>query len=352
MTDETSTGVAADNTNNTNDSNSTDTNKSTSNDKTNENTKKNDPEKNKTLAEITIMESLRDIPSYTIRVPRLIEGIHTNSFFYCEVPDDFYEKNYPELIKAVANTKFARYAGFRKNWFYIDKVEQEMGDEWYTEISFNPIPTSLGEYVKLRQEAEKALIQAMNSEKNAQNIGSVGATTGGGGVAGSGDETSVGLTNMSGKDCTDTWSISVKSRTNIDASAKHQIGNSSANYAVDTAQMTAKQALMDTYKRFKYSGYSNNRTCPQRMWNKSGTIRGNCADISRLIMCLGQVHGLKVGISHITNGSNGHYFNMIDLNGKTYLFDCCFKSTGYAQAKYGGGMVNNLTKNGGPWTNA
>ena len=350
MTDNTSTGVAADNNNNT--TNGTDNTNPTSTDKTNENTKKNDPEKNKTLAEITIMESLRDIPSYTIRIPRLIRGIHTNSFFYCDVADDFYEKNYPQLVKPIANTKFARYAGFRENWFYIDKVEMEMGDEWYTEISFNPLPTSLGEYVKLRQEAEKALIQAMNSEKNAQSVGSVSATTGGGGVgttldATNGDGTQVGLAQISGKDCTPTIEIDTTGF-NIDDTAKHIVGNSSANYAVDTANMSGKQAILDVYHRFKYTYYRNNRTCPQKMWNKTGRIYGNCGDIARLIMCVAQVHGIKAGCHF----RGDHWYNLIELNGKTYRFDCCFQSRrGYTSPGYGHEMCNNLTFLGGPWSN-
>ena len=347
MTDETvSTGVPADNTN------SNDTTNNTSNQQT-ENKKKNDPEKNKTLAEITMMESLRDIPSYTIRVPRLVKGIHTNAFFYCQVPDDFYEKNYPELIKPIENTKFVRYSGFRKNWFYIDKVEQEMGDEWYTEISFNPLPTSLGEYVKLRQEAEKALIQAMNSEKNAQNIGSVAATTGGGGVNGS----TASPVNVSGTDCTPS------NRTESHSWAGHRCkppkctvvsktihGNSSRQYAKDTAQYNTSSAALVDYveKQVRYQLYADNpygaKRCPEAMWTGGRPIRGNCADYARMLKCILDVNGYKAIVCHIP----GHFYNAIWENGGWTVCDLC--TTLYGIRSYGHANHGDV-KPRGTWDN-
>lgn len=170
-------------------------------------------------------------------------------------------------------------------------------------------------------------------------------------TTGSADTTGSGLTQLSGNDCTDTWSLSAYGNDIDTCKGNTKIGNSSANYATDTANMTAKEALLDVYRRFKYpsNGYPNNRYCPRSVWKKSGTISCNCADIARLVKCIGEVHGLKVGIKHVSNGSHGHYFNLIEINGKTYRFDCCFQSSGYVSSTYGGGLCNNLTKNGGPW---
>lgn len=160
-----------------------------------------------------------------------------------------------------------------------------------------------------------------------------------------------GLTEVHGNDCTPTNPISAWS---FDINACHgntKIGDSSANYAQDTKNMSAKEAILDVYNRFKYGTstssavYWNNKFCPKQMWNKSGKIYGNCADISRLIKAVGEVHGLKVGIRHCTN----HYYNLIEINGKTYRFDCCFKG-GVTGRNYGGEVCNTLTKNGGPWS--
>lgn len=166
-------------------------------------------------------------------------------------------------------------------------------------------------------------------------------------ATGSNGDSGSGLTEMSGNDCTDTGSISAYSFDINTCKGNTKIGNSSANYAQDTKNMSAKEAIKDAQRRFKYSGYPNNRTCPQRMWNKSGTIRGNCADAARLIKCLGEVHGLKVGIHHWSNGRIGHYFNVIEVNGKTYRFDLCFRNG--ISSGWGNEICNNLTMRGGPW---
>ena len=130
-----------------------------------------------------------------------------------------------------------------------------------------------------------------------------------------------------------------------------KIGDSNANYARDTANMSAKEAILDVFNRFKYgrsltntSVYNDNVRCPQEMWTKTGRFWGNCADISRLVKCVGEVHGLKVGIRHAYK----HYYNLIEINGTVYRFDCCFKS-GFMD-NYGGEKCNNLNRNGGPWT--
>jgi peptidoglycan hydrolase-like protein with peptidoglycan-binding domain len=160
-----------------------------------------------------------------------------------------------------------------------------------------------------------------------------------------------GLVEVHGNDCTDTFSISARS---YDIDACHgntKIGDSNANYARDTANMTAKEAILDVYNRFHYGPsltssavYQNNRRCPQQMWTKTGKFWGNCADISRLVKAVGEVHGLKVGIRHCPS----HYYNLIEVNGTVYRFDCCF-SSGRTGARYGSELCNNLTKNGGPW---
>ena len=164
-----------------------------------------------------------------------------------------------------------------------------------------------------------------------------------------------GLVQVSGNDCEggamQTNRLSARSFDINVCGGNTKIGNSSANYATDTANMSAKEAILDVYNRFKYGPsltssavYNDNRRCPRTMWQKTGKIFGNCADISRLIKCVGEVHGLKVGIRHCPS----HYYNLIEVNGKTYRFDCCFKS-GVTGKNYGSETCNTLTKNGGPW---
>ena len=152
-----------------------------------------------------------------------------------------------------------------------------------------------------------------------------------------------GLVQASGNDCTPTNPLSSYSYELSKTSGDKIIGNSSANYAQDTKSMSGKAAILDLYNRFVYykPKYWDNRWCPQKMWRSSGKVTGNCADIARLVKCLGDVHGLKVGIHHMTD----HYYNLIEVNGKVYRFDCCCKSSG----SYHGETTNNLNKRGGPW---
>lgn len=160
-----------------------------------------------------------------------------------------------------------------------------------------------------------------------------------------------GLVEVHGNDCTETNPLSARSYDIDVCKGNTKIGDSSANYAQDTKHMSAKEALYDIIDRFHYGPsltssavYNNNRRCPKQMWSKTGKFWGNCADISRLVKAMMEVHGLKCGIRHAPS----HYYNLIEVDGKVYKFDCCFKS-GYTTARYGGELCNNLTKNGGPW---
>lgn len=156
-----------------------DTAGTSSTDNTAENVKKNDPEKNKTLAEIRISEELRDILTLKIKIPKILKGLHTNQFFFLDMPDDFYEKNYPEVMEIIANEKFGRYAGFQKGRFFIEKVVEKGGiDGNSMEITLNPIASSHAEYIKMQQEAEKALVEALNdnSKYSGNTSGALGGT--------------------------------------------------------------------------------------------------------------------------------------------------------------------------------
>ena len=159
-----------------------------------------------------------------------------------------------------------------------------------------------------------------------------------------------GWTELNGNDCTPTIDVSGFGFDINTCKGNVKIGNSTANYAQDTKNMSAKEAIKDIYNRFVYDSYYNNRRCPTSTWKKSGNILGNCADISRLVKCVGEVHGVKVGIHHWKRGNYGHYFNLIEVNGTVYRFDCCFKS-GTTSSTYGGENCNNLTMKGGPWSN-
>ena len=162
-----------------------------------------------------------------------------------------------------------------------------------------------------------------------------------------------GLTQLNGDDCTghyQTNSLSAWSNDIDKCGGNTKIGNSSANYATETAGMSGKEAILSIWNRFQYgkpgnsSVYRDNEVCPRKLWNKTGTVYGNCADISRLVKCVGEVHGLKVGIKHAPD----HYYNLIEWEGKVHTFDCCYKSK---RGWYAGEKNNTLCFFNGPWSN-
>ncbi|MBO7210097.1 MAG: hypothetical protein J6V44_03670 [Methanobrevibacter sp.] len=134
-----------------------------STDNTNENVKVNDPEKNKKLAEVRMSEEFRDTFSFTLKIPSILKGLHTNSWFFMQVADDFYESNYPTIARKIGDEKFGRYAGFEPNRFFVDKIVERGGvDGVSMEITLNPLAPNYGQYIKMQQEAEKALVDALN----------------------------------------------------------------------------------------------------------------------------------------------------------------------------------------------
>lgn len=163
------------------------------------------------------------------------------------------------------------------------------------------------------------------------------------------DGGSSGIVEMKNNDCVPTISISAFSSDIDKCYGNTKIGNSSANYATDTANMSIKEVIQDCFKRSTYRDHYNNKNCPTGVWKKTGNLWANCADYSRLIKALCDVHGVKCGITHWSRGKYGHYYNLIEINGKVYKFDMCFTWRGITSGNYGGFVCNNLTKNGGPW---
>lgn len=297
-----------------------------------ENAVENNPEDNKKLSEITMAEQIRKTFNLTVKFPRILKGLHTNQFFFLDVTEDFYEKNYPEIISTIADKKFARFAGFKKGRFFIEKVEEKGGmDGWSTTLTLNPIPPSLAMYSKMQKEAQKALIHAINDEVR---------LLGGGGTGGS-------ATNVSGVDCnaSDTreshnWAGHRCNPPQCTEVSKTIHGNSSRQYAKDTAQYagSSKQLVEYVQSQCEYQLYADNphgeSRCPEAMWTGGRPIRGNCADYARLLKCILDVNGFQSIICHIP----GHFYNAIWENGAWTVCDLCrvlYGDSAYGNANHG-----------------
>lgn len=271
-------------------------------DATAENVAENDPEKNKKLAEITMSEQIRDTYQLTVRIPKMFKKINTNQFFFMELSDQFYEHNYPDIVKIIADKKYGRFAGFEKGRFFIDKIVEKGGiDGWSTELTLNPIAPNYGVYSRMQQEATKALIEAVNKENWGQ---------GGGG----------GLVQTSGSDCGEdisTWAPHEWGPEGFEKGASMIIGNSSANYATETANMSAEQAIKSI--NHTYHSHYDNWVCPAELWTSYPNIHANCADFARLVKCICDVHGVKCSIHH----GSSHYWNYVYINNNWESVDLC-----------------------------
>ncbi|MBO7210094.1 MAG: hypothetical protein J6V44_03655 [Methanobrevibacter sp.] len=304
-----------------------------STDNTNENVKVNDPEKNKKLAEVRMSEEFRDTMSFTLKIPSILKGLHTNSWFFMEVPEDFYESNYPTIARKLGEEKFGRYAGFQPGRFFVDKVIERGGvDGVSMEITLNPLAPNYGQYIKMQQEAEKALIDAIN-EMNKSKGGS-------GGSAG-------GSVNATGVDCdandkynSHHWSGHKSNPPKCTATGKIVRGNSSRQYAKDTAPYGGNSKTLVDYVQSQvlYQYYGNNpygaSRCPEAMWTGPRPIRGNCADYARLLKCILDVNGYNSIICHIP----GHFYNAIWENNGWTVCDLCAGLHGksaYGHANHG-----------------
>lgn len=285
----------------------------------------NDPVKNRKTAYITMAENTRKLMDFTVKFPGTVKGLHTNMFCWIPVDDDFYDDFFGDIASVLGNTKFARYAGFEKGRFYIEGVKTSFSvdDGINTELTLNPFASGYSEYMKMQQEAEQALESALSDN-------------GSGSSSSSG--TGAGLTTANGQDCSgdiSSWAPSSWGDSYFESCAKKIIGNSSANYAKDTANMTAEAAIKSIHH--SYSGYPNNRTCPQKLWNNYPNISCNCADWARLVKCICDVHGVKCAIYHSHLGC-GHYWNYVYINNKWESVDLCTSRNGYWK---GGGHLRN-----------
>ena len=287
----------------------------------------NNPEDNKKLSEITMAEQIRKTFELTVTIPRILKGLHTNQFMFLDVTDDFYEKNYPEIISTIADKKFGRFAGFKKGRFFVEKIEEQGGiDGWSTKVTLNPIPPSLAMYSKMQKEAQKALIHAINEEI---------ALMGGG---------SGGATNVSGNDCdpndkyeSNHWGGSHRQYPPVCTPESKVIhGNSARQYAKDTAQhnSSSKELVEYVASQCKYVCYADNpkgeSACPEKLWTGGRPIGINCADSARLLKCILDVNGYQSIICHIP----GHFFNAIWENGDWTICDIC-QTTCWGKSAYG-----------------
>jgi peptidoglycan hydrolase-like protein with peptidoglycan-binding domain len=155
---------------------------------------------------------------------------------------------------------------------------------------------------------------------------------------------------MSNTDCnpnnrteSDTWADHRCNPPRCTEKSKVAHGNSSRQYAKDTAAHngSAKELVEYVQSKVKYE-YINGRAyadnphgqshCPENIWTT--LHKGNCADLARLLKVICDVNGYKCIICHIP----GHFYNAIWENGSWTVCDLCrvlYGDSAYGHANHG-----------------
>lgn len=155
---------------------------------------------------------------------------------------------------------------------------------------------------------------------------------------------------MSNQDCnpsnrteSDTWADHRCKPPRCTEKSKVAHGNSSRQYAKDTAAHNGSAKELVEYVQSKISyEYINGRAyadnphgqshCPEEIWTKHH--KGNCADLARLLKVICDVNGYKCIICHIP----GHFYNAIWENGGWTVCDLCrvlYGDSAYGHANHG-----------------
>lgn len=141
------------------------------------------------------------------------------------------------------------------------------------------------------------------------------------------------------KDTMDTHELSVEHRgtssmqqgyipTDIDKKTKYleKIGKSGTNYAEYVKDCkTICDCIKKLRAKFHYGGYSDSKwKDAEDCFDHINFI--NCADSAKLVKCCLDTLNFTCAITHNTQGSQGHYFNVVKKDGKWYTVDLCFRS--------------------------
>lgn len=136
-----------------------------------------------------------------------------------------------------------------------------------------------------------------------------------------------------GDDCTESHSMSVThsgshgnagTGKNWDSQAKKGYAKKDSNYYKWATQFKNGEAMLKALRKlWKYHGYRDNRTCPQKLFNTSH-FSSNCADAARLVKVCCDSMGFPCVVIHGSIYAGGHYWNAIKVGGGWKTFDLCY----------------------------
>lgn len=283
----------------------------------------------KALQEVS--KSIRDLLTFELKLPLnnpLFKELHTNQMLFTELPTDFKLGNLEKIFKIMPSFKVNRGVSYQENKWYIEKIVTTRDSKGlFAKLTLNPFPSSYSVYANAVQGYVDAYNQATNSSSNITTSGGLSLSSSGIGLG----------TALLGNDCTSTNSMAAMGGgrygnsghgKNFDSAAKKGYAVQGANYYTWARQYSnVKDLLHALASKYRYSGYSNNRTCPQKMFN-AGTLYGNCYDACRLVKVCCDACGFPCVIIVGSIYDGGHGWNAVKWNGTWYTFDLTYVSKG------------------------
>lgn len=136
-----------------------------------------------------------------------------------------------------------------------------------------------------------------------------------------------------GNDCASTNAMSCMSGAgyghagtgkNFDDCCKKGYAKKGTNYYEWAQQFNDVKIMLTAFrKRWHYSYYWDNRSCPEKIFSQGS---GNCYDTARLIKCLCDSRGFPCIVVTGSIWEGGHGWNAIKYQGKWYAWDACYFS--------------------------
>ena len=276
-----------------------------------------------------MQESFVGMFDYKMKIPLnnpLFKRLGTDVMIFAELPKGWTLEN----IEKWDNLFFGEssyWTNYQISRYFIRnlKITGDANGTW-ADITISPFRMSHSSYTSWLRKAEQAYASATAANNNATGTGT-----------GTGTSAGLGQPKL-GADCTATNSMRAMSGggygnsghgRNFDGAAQKGYAVQGANYYNWARQYKDIKSLCRAMaKRFSYSRYWNNRTCPQRVHNNGGTISCNCYDACRYVKVCCDSCGFPCVIITGSIWEGGHGWNAVKYNGTWYTFDLCYTSKG------------------------
>ena len=270
-------------------------------------------------------KSVRSLMKFSIKVPLnhpVYKNLHTNSFLFTDLPENFALVNLPKIYKNLASYSVSRGVPYAKNRWYVEGVKIKCDSKGlFADITLNAFPSDQSSFASAMEGYISAYDSAFNSTSNTTTTSTTNTST-----------SNIPARTDGKTDCSTTHSLScchTGSSSNPSnkgyetPNAYGKIGKEGTNYAEFVKGCTPKEAYKKLAKKHNYSnyvGYSDNRhSCASNTLNASTS---NCGDRARLLKACMDVLGQPCVIYHVYN----HYMNGVLINGKWETVDLCYQS--------------------------